>query len=67
MTDPKNKLFNMRVTEKWLEDRREKMEKSTGFSSLADYVQSMIELGEGVAATVIRREVSADGTQEDHC
>ena len=56
MTDPKNKLFNMRVTEKWLEERREKMEKSTGFSSLADYVQSMIELGEGVAATVIRRE-----------
>ena len=67
MTDPKNKLFNMRVTEKWLEDRREKMEKSTGFSSLADYVQSMIELGEGVAATVIRREGDADGTQEDHC
>lgn len=66
MTDPKNKLFNMRVTEKWLEERREKMEKSTGFSSLADYVQSMIELGEGVAATVIRREVSEDGTQEDN-
>ena len=66
MTDPKNKLFNMRVTERWLEERREKMEKSTGFSSLADYVQSMIELGEGVAATVIRREVSEDGTQEDN-
>ena len=56
MTDPKNKLFNMRVTEKWLAERREKMEQNTGFSSLADYVQSMIELGEGVAATVIRRE-----------
>lgn len=67
MTDPKNKLFNMRVTEKWLEERRARMEKCTGFSSLADYVQSMIELGEGVAATVIRREVSEDGTQEDHC
>ena len=67
MTEPKNKLFNMRVTERWLEERRENMEKSTGFSSLADYVQSMIELGEGVAATVIRREANEDGTQEDNC
>lgn len=60
MTNPKNKVFNMRVTESWLEERREKMEKTTGFSSLADYVQSMIELGEGVAATVIRREGAED-------
>lgn len=55
----KTKLFNMRVTESWLRDRREKMERS-GYSSLADYVQAMIELGEGVDAAVIRREAAED-------
>ena len=55
----KTKLFNMRVTEDWIRDRREKMERS-GYSSLADYVQAMIELGEGVDATIIRREAADD-------
>ena len=55
----KTKLFNMRVTESWIRDRREKMERS-GYSSLADYVQAMIELGEGVDATIIRREAAKD-------
>ena len=55
----KTKLFNMRVTESWIRDRREKMARS-GYSSLADYVQAMIELGEGVDATIIRREAAGD-------
>lgn len=55
----KTKLFNMRVTEDWIRERREKMERS-GYSSMADYVQAMIELGEGVDATIIRREAAED-------
>ena len=55
----KTKLFNMRVTEDWIRERKEKMERS-GYSSMADYVQAMIELGEGVDATIIRREAAED-------
>lgn len=41
----KEKLLNMRVSDEWLEDRKEKM-RDAGYETLTAYILAMVNLGE---------------------
>lgn len=41
----KEKLLNMRVTDEWMEERKERM-KDAGYETLTAYVLAMVNLGE---------------------
>ena len=53
----KDKLFNFRVSEDWLERRRREMERlRPGRKSLSTYIMEMVELGESVAPILEKEE-----------
>lgn len=41
----KEKLLNMRVTDEWMEERKERM-KDAGYETLTAYILAMVNLGE---------------------
>lgn len=52
----KDKLYNMRVSEDWLNQRRVNMERNTSYKNLSGYLIQMIALGESIYDGMIREE-----------
>ena len=58
----KDKLFNFRVTEEWLDRRRREMERlRPGQRSLSSYIMEMVEIGEIMAPIMEIEKGAEDG------
>lgn len=52
----KDRLFNMRVTEDWINERRQLMKERTGMRTLTEYLMAMVAMGESLYDGTIREE-----------